>query len=103
MPRDILQAPDLQTAQFLLDRFSTVWKDFEPRLVEWAESNIPEGFNVLNLPKPLHKKLRTSNLIERMNQELILSGNPYGNIKVRKQTLTHVKASSNLFCCTRVY
>ena len=76
--RDILQAPDFQTAQFLLDRFSTVWNDSEPRLVEWAESNIPEGFNVFNLPKPLHKKLRTSNLIERMNQELKRRSNVVG-------------------------
>jgi len=76
--RDILQSPDLQTAQFLLNRFSEKWKDTEPKLVEWSESNIPEGFNVFNLPKPLHKKLRSSNLIERMNQELKRRSNVVG-------------------------
>ena len=76
--RDILQSPDLQTAQFLLKRFYATWKDAEPKLVAWAESNIPEGFNVFNLPKSLHKKLRTSNLIERMNQELKRRSNVVG-------------------------
>lgn len=68
--RDILQAPDQEVATFLLTRFLDTWKAKEPKLVEWAEINIPEGFNVFNLPKPIRKKLRTSNLIERMNQEL---------------------------------
>lgn len=68
--RDILQAPDQDVATYLLDRFAKNWKKNEPKLVEWAQLNIPEGFNVFNLPKPLRKKLRTSNLIERMNQEL---------------------------------
>jgi transposase-like protein len=53
--RDILQAPDLETAQFLLKRLATVWQETEPKLIEWAEINIPEGFNVFNLPKPLRK------------------------------------------------
>ena len=68
--RDILQAPDQETAHYLLDRFTKAWQKKEPTLVEWAELNIPEGFNVFNLPKGIQKKLRTSNLIERLNQEL---------------------------------
>ena len=68
--RDILQSPDREIAQFLLDRFTTNWQEKEPNLVQWAQDNIPEGFNVFSLHKSLHKKLRTSNLIERMNQEL---------------------------------
>ena len=68
--RDILQAPDQDTAQFLLNRFLVQWKHKEPKLVEWAESNIQDGFTVFNLPKSLRKKLRTTNLIERLNQEL---------------------------------
>ncbi len=68
--RDILQAPDRHTAKYLLDRFSKLWQEKEPKLVEWAEINIPEGFNVFCLPRNIRKKFRTSNLIERMNQEL---------------------------------
>ncbi len=68
--RDILQSPNLETAQFHLNRFINTWKAKEPKLTGWAETNIPEGFNVFNLPKTIRKNLRTSNLIERMNQEL---------------------------------
>ncbi len=68
--RDILQAPDRQVADYLLDRFVTHWQKKEPKLVEWAQNNIPEGFNVFALPKSLRKKFRTTNLIERMNREL---------------------------------
>lgn len=68
--RNILQAPDLESAQFQLERFEKKWQITEPKLVEWAKENIPEGFNVFTLPQQIRKKLRTSNLIERMNQEL---------------------------------
>ena len=68
--RDILQAPDLVAAQHLLSRFTNKWKETEPKLVSWAETNLPDGFAVFSLDRKLHRHLRTSNLIERLNQEL---------------------------------
>jgi len=68
--KDILTAPDLHTATSFLNNFISLWKSSEPKLVAWAESNIPDGFQIFNLPRHLHKKLRSSNLIERFNQEL---------------------------------
>jgi transposase-like protein len=68
--RDILQAPDLASAKQLLDRFLKTWQSKEPKLASWAETNIPEGFSVFELPRNLRRHFRTSNLIERMNQEL---------------------------------
>ncbi len=68
--RDILTAPDLISAQSLLNRFITSWQEKEPKLVAWAELNIPEGFASFSLSRPLRRHLRTSNLIERINQEL---------------------------------
>ena len=68
--RDICHSPDLQSAQNQLNRFTQKWEVSEPKLVEWADQNIPQGFAVFALPKPLHIKFRTSNLIERFNQEL---------------------------------
>ena len=68
--RDVFKAPDRQTAEFLLKRFVTNWQKPEPNLALWAEHNIPEGFNVFNLPRSTWRHLRTTNLIERMNQEL---------------------------------
>ena len=68
--QDILQAPDLNAAQHLLNRFSKTWASKEPKLVAWAEANIPEGFAAFSLKRKLRRHLRTSNLVERINQEL---------------------------------
>jgi len=34
------------------------------------EENLPEGLTVFDMPKEHRKKLRTSNVIERLNREL---------------------------------
>ena len=41
-----------------------------PELAKWMEENLPEGFTVFDFPENIRKKLRTSNLLERVNQEL---------------------------------
>ncbi len=41
-----------------------------PKLAQWAEENLPEGFTVLNFPEPHRRRLRTSNVIERLNKEI---------------------------------
>jgi transposase-like protein len=68
--RTILQATDLETAQFLLNRFADRWVKNEPKLVHWAQINIPQGFQALSLHPKLRRSLRTSNLIERFNREI---------------------------------
>ena len=68
--RAILQASDLETAQFLLNRFADRWASLEPKLVHWAQINIPQGFQVLALDHVNRRSLRTSNLIERFNREI---------------------------------
>jgi len=39
-------------------------------LAAWLESNVPESFTVFDLPQEHWVKMRTSNMIERVNQEL---------------------------------
>ena len=68
--RSILQAPDLPTAQLLLNRFADRWEPLEPKLVHWAQINIPQAFQVLALDPAIRRSLRTSNLIERFNREI---------------------------------
>ena len=41
-----------------------------PKLAEWMETNVPEGFAVFALPEPHRRRLRTTNAIERLNREL---------------------------------
>jgi transposase-like protein len=41
-----------------------------PKLAAWMEHNLPQGFAVYALPTTHHRRMRTSNAIERVNQEL---------------------------------
>lgn len=41
-----------------------------PSLATWLETNIPEGLNCFELPKAHQKRLLTTNMVERVNQEL---------------------------------
>jgi hypothetical protein len=41
-----------------------------PKLCEWVENNIEETFTFYRLPKEHHKHLKSTNVLERLNQEL---------------------------------
>ena len=41
-----------------------------PDLSEWMEENLPEGLTVFTLPPSHWKKMRTSNMLERLNKEI---------------------------------
>lgn len=68
--RDIFNAPDKTEAQRLLDRFVDQYHHSAPRLVEWVEQALPEGFAVFNLPAAHRRRLRTTNALERVNKEI---------------------------------
>jgi len=46
----------------------TAYCETAPKLAEWLEENVPEGLTVFSLPEHHHRRLRTSNLIERAIQ-----------------------------------
>lgn len=68
--RAIFNAPDRDEAGQLLDKFLKRYEATAPALVRWAEEALPEGFTVFNLPPSHRRKLRTTNLAERLNQEI---------------------------------
>jgi transposase-like protein len=41
-----------------------------PKLAAWLETALPEGFTVFAFPAAHQRRLRTSNALERVNQEL---------------------------------
>ncbi len=43
---------------------------YVPKVAEWAEEALPEGFTVFSLPPSHRRRLRTTNLVERLNQEI---------------------------------
>lgn len=68
--RDIFQASSHDSAKERFSQFIKDWTKSEPKLASWAEDNIPQGFTVFEQPKSFRKHLRSSNPIERINQEL---------------------------------
>jgi transposase-like protein len=68
--RNIFNAPDKDMAEKLLKTTIDVWAEKAPKLSAWMEENIPEGFTVFCFSEGLRKKLRTSNPLERVNQEI---------------------------------
>ena len=68
--RAIFNAPDRDEAEHLLAKFLSRYEKTAPALVRWAEEAIPEGFTVFALPPSHRRRLRTTNLVERLNEEI---------------------------------
>jgi transposase-like protein len=39
-----------------------------PRLAVWMEDNLPEGFTVFSFPTAHRRRLRSTNMLERLNK-----------------------------------
>ena len=68
--RDIFNSPDRQDAEARLKRYVQKYSQSAPKLAEWMEQNIPEGFTVFILPRSHRRLLRTTNMLERLNEEI---------------------------------
>jgi transposase-like protein len=68
--RDIFNSPDRQEAEDRLRRYVEKYGQSALKLAEWMEQNIPEGFTVFILPKSHRRFMRTTNMLERLNEEI---------------------------------
>lgn len=68
--RNIFNASDMQEAEDRLSRMIEIYRKKAPALVKWAEDTIPEGLAVFKVPVSHRRRLRTTNCVERVNQEL---------------------------------
>jgi transposase-like protein len=68
--RGVFNAPDANEAERLLKIAIEKYRTTAPKLADWMEQNVPEGLTVFTRPQPHHKRLRTSNMIERLNKEI---------------------------------
>ncbi|MBD3425138.1 MAG: IS256 family transposase, partial [Candidatus Latescibacteria bacterium] len=68
--RNIFNAPDRNEAEERLSRMVRKYRKKAPRLAEWAEENLPEGLTVFELPESHRRRLRTTNGLERVNEEI---------------------------------
>ena len=68
--RSVFNAPNRAEADRLLKMAITTYEKTAPKLSEWMEENLPAGLTVFKFKASHRRRLRTSNLAERVNKEL---------------------------------
>ena len=68
--RDIFNAKNRTCAEERLQQCAEKYSKSSPRLSEWIEENIPEGLDVFALPGKHRKRMRTTNMLERLHEEI---------------------------------
>lgn len=68
--RWIYDRRDLQEAGRDLSAWILKWQAKYPKLADWVESNIGETLTFYRLPRVHHKHLKSTNMLERLNEEI---------------------------------
>ena len=68
--RSVFDSPSRPAAETRLKEVVAHYAKSTPKLSAWLEENLPQGLTVFDLPVAHQKRLRTSNGLERVNQEL---------------------------------
>ena len=70
--RGVFNAIDRADPNRKLTDFVTTWREDAPKLASWAEENVTEGLTVfdLGLTEAQRKRLRTTNSLENLNQQI---------------------------------
>ncbi len=69
--RGVFNAPDGNEADRLLRLAVEKYRHSAPKLADWMEHSVPEGLTVFTRPDAHRLRLRTSNMLERLNQEIL--------------------------------
>jgi transposase-like protein len=68
--RNIFDAPDRNEAERLLDKAIKSYEKTAPKLAAWLLENLSEGLTVFAYPKAHRRRIRTSNIVERLSEEI---------------------------------
>lgn len=68
--RSILTAPNKEEALRLLRIMVKKYEETASELSRWMEENIPESLTIMSFPESHRRRIRTSNLAERVNKEI---------------------------------
>jgi len=68
--RGVFNAPDRSSAEAYLAQLVRKYERRASRLAHWMEQNIPEGFTVFTFPVEHQRRIRTTNMLERLSQEI---------------------------------
>jgi transposase-like protein len=68
--RAVLEAPDAKTARMLLNQVLEEYRAKAPKAMDVLESGFEDAIAVLEFPERYRKRLRTTNGLERLNEEI---------------------------------
>lgn len=68
--RSVFDSPDRPSAELRLKQIVAHYAGSASKLATWMEENLPFGLTVFSLPVAHQKRMRTSNALERLNQEI---------------------------------
>lgn len=68
--RAIFDAENMTEAERILKQTVSKYEKEMPKLATWIQENISEGLTIFNFPSDHRRRLRTSNIAERVNQEI---------------------------------
>ena len=68
--RNVFDSASRPAAERRLKEIVTNYAPVAPKLALWLEENLSQGLTVFTLPYAHQKPMRTSNALERVNQEL---------------------------------
>jgi transposase-like protein len=85
--RAILETPDVKSARVLLTQVLEEYRNKAPKAMEVLEEGFEDAIAVLELPEPYRRRLRTTNMLERLN----------GEIRRRERVIRYLLAGSRVF------
>ena len=68
--RLMFEAPDMDTARELLGGITADFADRAPKAIDRLEEGFDDAMAVMVMPQCLRKRLRTTNCVERLNEEI---------------------------------
>ncbi len=68
--RAIFNAENMEEALRLLKQAAAKYEKEMPELSKWMEENLTEGLSIFNFPADHRRRLRTSNIAERVDEEI---------------------------------
>ncbi|MBG0786643.1 MAG: IS256 family transposase [Anaerolineaceae bacterium] len=68
--RAVFNAPNRAHAKQYLKQIVNKYAEVASDLADWMEGAIPEGLTVFDFPEAHRRRIRTSNMLERVNQEI---------------------------------
>ncbi len=68
--RGVVAAPSKEVALRLVSELAARWRGSHPRIAEHLEEHIEECLSCLVFPESHRRRIRTTNVLERLNQEI---------------------------------